>query len=233
MNKKAETNNLLIIVILAVVVIVGYLYFTGYFAGGEKTVTEHKTPADISQSESGTGLDLKFYDKDGNEIEIPSWFKVSSVVNAGEFTIVRRSTAPTCALRTDCAGYATNPNIMCWATKCVLGNVASMTAGVSVTNPTSSQVAFLNVAPTIVKPATFDTALSKTPTPKLLPGNTVSWSSTAMSVGVWEGTTQTFNVTVQGTNEYNSATVKVSDAIALMFETDPTGAFTVSVQSPI
>ena len=230
MDKKAEQKNLFIFVIIAIAAIALFIVFSGNV---EKTVLQHKTPADISKSESGTGLDLKFYDKDGNEIQIPDWFKVNSAVDVAGFTIVRRSTAPSCVLKSDCAGYLTNPNIMCWNTKCVLGNVASMTAGVSVTNPATSQVAFLNVAPGTVTPLAFNTALSKIATARLAPGQTASWASTAMSVAVWEGTSQTFNVTVSGTNEYNSANVKVSDVIVLVFEADPTGAFTVAVQSPI
>lgn len=231
MDKQGETKNLIWIVILAIAVFGIYLVFSG---SGEKSLLEHKTPADLSKGESGTGLDLKFFDKDGKEIQIPDWFKVNSVVDVGSgFTIVRRTTAPTCTAVTQCAGYLTNPNIMCWNGKCVLGKVASMTAGVSVTNPTSSQLAFLNVAPTLAKPLAFDTALSKTAYAKLSPGQTTSWTSASMTVSQWEATTQTFNVTVQGTNEYNGALIKVSDAIALAFDADPTGSFTVAVQSPI
>lgn len=227
MNTQGK-GNIFVYVIVAVILVALFMAFSG-----QKTVVEHKVPADISKGESGTGLDLKFFDKDGNEIQIPDWFKVNAETDVGGFTIVRRPTAPTCTAVSQCAGYLTNPNIMCWTGKCVLGNVAAMTAGVSVTNPVSSQVSFLNVAPTTVTPAAFNTALSKTPTPTLAPGQTASWSSTAMSLASWEGTQQTFNVTVQGTNQYTSGTVKASDAIVLAFDADPTGAFTVSVQSPI
>lgn len=229
MEKKAEQKNLFVFVIIAIAAIALFVIFSQ----GEKTVTEHKTPADISKSESGTGLDLKFYDRDGNEIQIPDWFKVNAETEVGGFTIVRRSTAPVCTAVTQCAGYATNPNIMCWTGKCVLGNVAAMTAGVGVTNPASSQIAFLNVAPSVASPTAFDLALSKTARGRLAPGETATWASIAMSVGVWEGTQQTFSVTVSGTNEYTGAVVAASDSIVLAFDADPTGAFTVSVQSPI
>lgn len=228
MNTKGK-NNLVIWVVVAAVVIALFVMYSG----NEKTVIEHKTPADISKSESGTGLDLKFFDKDGNEIQIPSWFATNAATDVGGFTIVRRPTAPTCTAVSQCTGYLTNPYIMCWTGKCVLGNVAAITAGVSVTNPAGSQVAFLNVAPTLVTPAAFNTALTKTPTATLSPGQTASWTSTAISLGAYEGTQQTFNVTIQGTNQYTSGTVKASDALVLAFDADPTGAFTVSVQSPI
>jgi len=166
--------------------------------------------------------------------EARSWIEnKKKEIEAGEFTIVRRSTAPSCIAVTQCAGYATNPNIMCLNSKCVLGNVASMTAGVSVTNPSTSQIAFLNVAPKSATPLAFNTALDKTPVSRLAPGQIAAWASTAMPVDIWEGTQQTFNVTVSGTNEYNGAIVKASDAIILVFDADLAGTFTVSIQSPI
>jgi len=230
MNKQGKTNLVVVLVVIALAVLLFFI-----LSGGTvKTVLEHKTPADISKEEEGTGLDLRFYDKDGNEIQIPEWFTTASVVpGLGDFTIVRRTTAPTCTAVSQCAGYITNPNIMCWTGKCVLGNVASMTAGVSVTNPTSSEVSFLNIAPTTVSPTAFNTALDKTAYTKLSPGGTKSWSSTTMSVGVWEGTQQTFSVSVSGTNEYTGQIVTVSDSITLAFDKDPSGTFSVVVQTPV
>jgi len=223
-------NKIFLVVIL---VIAAFLAFSVYQAG-QKTVNEHKTPADISKGESGTGLNLKFYDANGNPIEIPDWFRASSVVDVAGFAIVSHPPAPTCTVVSACAGYATNPNIMCWNSKCVLGNVASIDMGVSVTNPTSSTVSFLNVAPTTALPAAFNTVLSKTVTSILAPGQTSNWATTSpLSVSPWIGTTQTFSVTVAGTNQYSGVVTSVSDSISLAFEADPQGALSVSVISPI
>lgn len=227
MNKKAKSNALLIVVIA--VIVLGYLYFAGYLGPTEKTVNEHKVPADISQSQSGTGLNMKLYDKDGNEVTIPEWFKVNSAVDVGAFTVFRRQTTPTCTVSSDCSGYTAGSHIICMEGRCALGAISTMTLGMGVTNPSSSQVAFLSVAPTIVTPTAFNTALSKTPVAKLSPGQTVTFPSASMALSQWEGTTQTFNVTVSGTNEYSGVIVTASDALTLQFWAEPAGTFTVSI----
>lgn len=229
MNKQGKSNKgfLAIVVILVLLLGASFLLTTP-----TKTVAEHKTPADISKSEKGTGLDLKLYDANGNEISIPTWFSTASIVSPG-FSIIRHSPAPSCTARTQCTGYQTNPNIMCWDGACALGNVASLSLGVSVTNPESSQVAFTNLAPTTVSPSEFDSALSKTPVAKLEPGETTSWSSTPISVTSWTGA-KTFSTTISGTNEYTGAVQTVTDSLTLDFAADPTtGGFTVSIVSPI
>ncbi len=230
MNKKGKTDRkmVLILVAIAVVIVLYLLLGTDLFA-------VRNGAADISKGEEGTGLYLKLYDKDGNVIDVPDWFKVSTIAKVGPFTIVRHPPAPSCTTRTQCSGYATNPNIICWNDKCVLGNVASMDLGVSVENPSTSEIAFTNVAPFAASPAEFWTKLDKTAHVKLSPGDPVkSWSTTSpMSLSTWEGAQQVFSVTVAGTNEYTGTTFSTSDSITLAFDADPTGAFTVSVVSPI
>ena len=231
MNKQGKTDNKVIaIVIVLALILVLFLWYSGT----GKTILEHRQPADISQEEEGTGLDLRLYDEDGNEIEIPDWFSTATDSKVGIFSIVRHPPAPTCTTRTQCAGYDTNPNIGCWEGKCVLQNIGSMDLGVSVTNPIASEVAFLNVAPSAASPTIFNTNLDKTVTTTLLAGQTASWMTTApMSVGVWEGTQQVFSISVSGTNEYTGETFTAGDSITLAFDANPAGAFTVSIVSPI
>ncbi len=230
MNKKGKIDRKIVLILIAIVVILAF-----YLALGSDLFVAQNGAADISKEEEGTGLILKLYDNDGNAIDIPDWFKISTIAKVGPFTIVRHPPAPTCTTRTQCSGYATNPNIICWDGKCVLGNVASMDLGVSVENPSTSEVAFTNVAPSAASPTEFWTKLDKTAHAKLSPGDPVkSWSTTSpMSLSSWEGAQQIFSVTVTGTNEYTGTTFSTSDSITLAFDADPTGAFTVSVVSPI
>lgn len=223
-----DKKNIIVIVLLVIAILgIGYFFWNSSF----KSVNEHKTPADISKNEKGTGLDLKLYDPSGKEIEIPDWFSTASIVEP-PFTIVRHPPAPTCTVRTTCEGYATNPNIMCWAGACALGNVGSLTMGIKVTNPESSQISFLNLAPTTALPAEFNSALDKTSWPKLAIGDIHTWSSTLISVASWTGS-KVFTATVQGTNEYTGAVNTVSDSLTLDFAADPTGVLTASIISPI
>jgi len=229
MNKQGKTNTVLILVIVAVVI--GAYFLIGSMTH-VKTVAEHAVPADISSNEKGTGLQLKFYDANGNPIEIPSWFSAQTA-SVEPFAIVSHPPAPSCVDKTGCPGYATNPSIMCWNSKCVLGGVSAFTMGVQVTNPSASQVSFVNLAPSTASPASFNTALNKVVVAKLTPGQTASWSSTSISVTPFLGTDQIFSVSVQGTNEYTGVVNTVSDQLTLSFGNDPSGSFLVSVVAPI
>ena len=229
-NKKGKTNVLLVFVVIAIA-LVGVFY---WFSAGGKSILEHREPADISKEEEGTGIYLKLYDEDGNEIDIPDWFKVGSIIG-DSFTIVRHPPAPSCTAVSQCDGYLTNPNIMCWNDKCVLGNVGYMDLGISVVNPVSSEITFLNVAPTSATPIEWWNNLDKTAVARLAPGDPAAFWTTAspLPVSGWEGTQQTFSVSVSGTNEYTGATVTPGDTIQLAFDADPTGTFMVSIVSPI
>lgn len=231
MNKKGKNDLVVIVVVLALVA----LFFFIFSSGGVKTILEHKTPADISKEEEGTGLDLKFYDKDGNLIEIPDWFSTASVVPMGNiFTIVRHPPAPTCTAVSQCEGYLANPNIMCWSGKCVLGNVAAMDVGVNVQNPVASEISFLDVAPTAITPAAVDVVFDKLALGVLAPGQSHSWQTTSpVDLTQWEGTQQTFTISVTGTNQYTGQSNTVSDSITLAFDADPAGMFSVVVQTPV
>ena len=236
MNKKGKSNIVMVLAILAIIAVaLYYLVPLITLSTKVKTILEHSTPADLSSNEQGTGIQLKFYDANGNEIPIPSWFKVSSIINPTpqEYTIIKHSSV-VCTTKANCPGYATNPAIDCWNLVCALKGIASMDMGVSVINPSSSTVNFLNIAPSTVSPTAFNTQLDKTSLAKLIPGQTKSWMTTSpITVAQYEGTTQAFNVTVSGTNEYTGATVSASDTVSLTFGADPTGAFQVVIQSPI
>jgi len=229
-SKQGKTNVLLVFVVIAIA-LVGLFY---WFSAGGKSILEHREPADISKEEKGTGIYLKLYDEEGNEISIPDWFKVGSITGEA-FTIVRHPPAPSCTAVTQCSGYETNPNIMCWSGKCVLGNVGYMDLGISVVNPATSEITFLNVAPSSATPIEWWNNLDKTTVTTLSPGDPAAfWTTTSpLSVSAWEGTQQTFSVTVSGTNQYTGQIVTPGDSIQLAFDSDPTGAFIVSIVSPI
>lgn len=183
-------------------------------------------------TKGGTGINLTLYDSNGNPIKIPSWF---SAAYTPSLAIVTGASPPSCTQTSQCPGYSSNPNILCWNSQCVLGNVASLSLGVSVSNPSSSQISFTNLAPTSVSPSGFSTALNNTAISTLAPGNSASWTTTPMSISGngWVGTTQTFIATVTGTNSYTGGTVSASGSVQLTFKQDPTGSIAVSVLSPV
>lgn len=227
MNKQGRQNTVVFVVVALLVL---FLYI--YVGGSAKTISEHRSPADISESEEGTGLDLRFYDSEGNPIQIPEWFSTASVIPMGDFSVVSRPSAPSCTTVTQCSGYETNPNIKCLTGKCVLGNIGSMDVGVNVQNPSDSEIAFLNVAPTAILPVELDNAFNKSLFGRLAPGQSKSWSTfSPIDVTIWEGTQQTLSVSVSGTNEFTGQVNTVTDSIVLNFDADPTGIFTVVVQS--
>lgn len=229
MNKFGKTNWLMIAILI--VVAIGLVWFL-MGAQAEKTLKEHEEPADISEGETGTGMKIRFYDKDGNLIEIPDWFSTGSTIPLGEYSIVKRVSPPTCVTSTGCPGYIVGGYIMCWQSQCVLAQVDSMDISFTATNPSTSTVSFLNVVPTTVSPAAFSSALTKTTVSKLAPGENKVWTSGIFDITQFEETTTTFNVLVEGTNEYTGETVDVGDSISLVFQSDPTGTFSVVVSSP-
>ncbi len=232
MNKKGQSKSGIVAIVVILLLVAGAFI---YLNQDTKTVNEHRQPADISDNEDGTGLDLRFYDADGNPIEIPDWFSTASIVSPLDtFSIVRHPPAPSCTAVSQCAGYQTNPNIQCWNGACVLGNVAAMDIGVNVQNPASSEITFTNVRPTTVTPSAVNSVFDKTPLSSLAPGESHSWQTNSpVDVTVWEGTQQTFSVSVAGVNQYTGATNTVVDSITLAIDEDPTGLFVVSVQSPV
>ncbi len=234
-NKNGKVN---VFVVIALIAVLAFGVFFLFSTNG-KTILEHKEPADLSEKEKGTGLDLRFYDEDGNEIQIPDWFSTSSIVPIGGFSIVRHPPAPTCTVRTQCTGYDTNPNIMCWTGKCVIGNVASMDAGVNVQNPIASELTFLNVGPISALPAVFWTNIDQRKI-DLVPGESASWGTAVsggglgpFSISQFEGSQQTFTIEVEGTNEFTGIPFSVTDSITLAFDTNPAGTFIISIETGV
>ncbi len=231
MYKKAKTNILIVLGIIAVLMLL-FVYY-GY-GTGTKTLKEHAEPVDISKNEEGQGMEVNFYDKDGNPVTIPDWFKIASatgVIGA----IVEHPPAPTCTETSDCEGYAGNPNILCWENSCVLANVVAMDVGVKVTNGASFD--FNDVYISTASPVGFSDALPTGTANKkeLLGGATVSWMSSVMNFETlgWIGTTQTFSVNIHGTNSYDGSGADSSDSISLKFSADPTGAFSVLIETAV
>jgi len=237
MNKKAKTTNTILILFIVAVIFVGIFYVYPYMQTSTqiKTIAEHRIPADITKEEQDQGMQLKFYDVDGNEIVIPEWFKVVSAVSpiTQEFTIVRHS-AVACTTKSNCPEYELNPAIDCWNSVCSLKGVFSMDLGVSVVNPASSTTSFLNVRPIALSPSAFSEQMDTTPLDELIPSQTKTWmTTTPIVVEPYEGTTQTFSVTVAGIDKYTGEEVSTGDVIQLTFGADPTGAFSVNIVSPI
>jgi len=91
----------------------------------------------------------------------------------------------------------------------------------------------LNVGVITASPASFDLAVNKDIVSVLAPGETANLLMAApISIAQFEGTTQTFSITVQGTNEYTGETITVSDEVDLVFSADPSGSLDVSIVSP-
>jgi len=100
-GKKGESNWLWILVVLAVIGLIFYFVLRG---GGWKPISEHREPADLSKDEQGTGMRLRLYDKEGNPIGIPDWFKVTSSVTGVVGAIVSHpgTGERTCSVLNDC-----------------------------------------------------------------------------------------------------------------------------------
>jgi len=136
--------------------------------------------------------------------------------------------------RTGCVGHLTNPKIMCWKSDCVIGGVGAIALDFGVTNPPESQLSFLNLGVSSASPPAFNTAVNKDIESELVIGETRSFiMASTMGTSQFEGTTQTFSVTVEGTNQYTGQVVQVSDSLQLAFAADPTGSFNVNLVSPI
>ncbi len=233
MNKKGRTNWMTIVVIA--VILLALFYFGNMYFKGTKTLAEHRQPADISKSEEGTGMDIKFYKKVDGEwepVEIPSWFRVAKAGGAVVGAIVTHPPAPSCTVDSDCEGYVAGGNIRCWQGGCALANVDGMSMTIGVTN--GADFSFTDVHISAASPTALANALP-TSNKTLSSGGTVSWDSDIIdfdSAG-WIGTQQTLSVTVTGTNSYDGSLQTASDSVILKFDADPTGGFSVVIQSGV
>lgn len=248
-NKKGQNKNVVMIVIVALLLIIGVYYY--YSSTHIKTITEHATPADISKAESGTGLSAEFYDcpdylndkpfvtevelSECRKIEIPNWFSsTSSVSKVNDFAIAKSPNPVACpsGLRTECANYATNPDIMCWNLQCVLGNTNQLKLSYSIQNTGSTGVIFNNVQVTSASPAILNSSINKTLVNGLSSGQTASFvMSGAMSISGngWIGTNQTFIVNASGVSNYDNSIVKVGDQYILGFYNDPISSLSINI----
>lgn len=188
------------------------------------------SPSVTTGDTDGTGIKLHLYDTDGNEIDIPDWFSASSSLDLGAFTIVTHPPAPSCTVTSDCSGYETNPSITCWNQQCSLTNIGSMSMAVSAEN--TGESALENVHIQTATPSEFLSALS-TSSYTIAPGETKSWTSSAMTLSGWEGQVVTFSAVIEGVNSYDGTTVSGNAATTLEFAADPVGGLVVNIVSPI
>lgn len=203
-------SNTIWIIIIAALVIGAYFYFSKT-SGVAPTVD--------------TGWYLKLYDANGNEIPVPQNFMVTSSTQ-GMFSIWTTETPITCMTDANCPTGST-----CWTSMCVIKNVASMSLGFSVVS-TSSDITYNSLNVQTATPAAWNTALNKTAR-TLAPLATTVFTSTAFVIPTaWEGTSQVFSVTVQGTNNYNGAIETQTKSITYKFYPNPAGGFTVTISNP-
>lgn len=228
MGKKS--NTWIVVIVIALIVIFALFYFKI----GSKSLNEHKEPADISEGEDGQGMDITFYKKVNGQWEpvtIPDWFKVAGTAVVG--AIVEHPPAPICTVTSDCPGN--NPSVTCWQGKCVLTQIDGMDITIRVSN--GANFAFNDVYISTATPTGFRSALpTGTANKKQLPANgQVSWTSSIMDFvdEGWVGTDQTFSVDVTGKSSYDGSTQTSSDSVTLRFSEDPTGQFSVIIESGV
>jgi hypothetical protein len=223
-KRKKKVNKLWIILPIAFALIaVGIgAYFLFFY--------EIPGTGDITNPGSSSSLIIRFYDAAGNVIgDLNDLKKTQSVFQS----IVKPTSPASCTTRTNCNNYAANPNIICWNSQCVLGNVAAMDMAINITNPSSSQVAFNNVGVKSATPAGLYTAMNKSIISTLNPGQSaLVGTTTPLSVTSFSGT-QAFQVVVNGTNSYTGQVSEVTGSISLVFASDPTGGLNVVLISPI
>jgi hypothetical protein len=225
-NKQGKSKNFIIFLMVAVLIF-GIYYFIS--SSQVKTVTQHMEPADISKSESGTGLIFRFADCGGRDtydekyctmVEIPSWF--SSIPMDNTYSIAKSPSPKTCTLTSDCSGYATNPNIMCWEGSCILGHLDVMWLDYSIKNPSSSGVIFNNISVYSASPDLLNNSVNKSVLLELKPGQTVIFKmANAMSVSSFVNKNITFALNASGINSYTHIKSYVGDKYTLGFYNDP------------
>lgn len=251
MNRKGQSAWIWI-AIAAVVLLV--IYF-GY-REAVKPLSEHYEPADLSKEEEGTGMGMKFYEKledysqsecedagyiweDGGggpacwkEKSTPDWFKVTGIITGVVGAIVKHPPAPSCSVDSDCPAGS---DVRCWEGECVLANRDGISTIIQVGN--SESFDFNNVYLYDATPTGYYNSLPiGTSHSKTLPSeSTIDWSSGVMDIeGLeWNGTQQTFSVTVTGKHPLTAETVTASDSVTLEFIEDPTGSFSVGIQTGV
>ncbi|MFA6073991.1 MAG: hypothetical protein WC758_07790 [Candidatus Woesearchaeota archaeon] len=242
MNKQGKTNLVAVLLVVALVIVAGYYYYTQTHI---KTITEHAQPADISKGESGTGMSARFFDCGGRTtysdeyctvVEIPSWFSTTqgSVSNVGDFAIAKSPSPTPCptGLKTECAGYATNPNIMCWNLQCVLGNLDLLALDYSITNTGAQGIVFNNVQVYSARPEIFNSSVNKSIVNGLGPGQTATFKMAninTMPIAAWIGTNQTFVINASGVSNYDNTVYKASDQYILGFYNNPVGSLSINI----
>lgn len=234
----AKQNRMLVFVVIGIALIAFFYLYPGM--AQPKTLKEIGEPADLASEEEGKGMEITFYKKvDGEWVPVstPDWFTAGAQIEP--YAIVEHPPAPTCVVRTECAGYATNPDIACWLGRCVLANVDGMSVTVKTQNSELYDInnVYISDVVTEVTPTGLMTALPVgLINQKTLPGlGLVFWTSEIMDFELegWLDTEQTFSVRVYGTHPLTGATISSSADAILQFTSDPTGTFSVIIETGI
>lgn len=242
-----KKNSVILVVLIATAALLVYLFVSG----GVNTLSSHSNPADISKSNStGQGITVQAYhcpdsvlaqynstgliplsveQTECTLLTIPQNFGVG----AGASIVTNLGNPTVCSTTAQCQSKFSSTGVECYQGQCVLASVSSIQVGVSVTNPSTSQVTFNNVYPSSVSPTIWNTSMSNKTAVTLIPGQTGSWSGSGILTSGLQGTNQTFAVVVSATNSYTGAVTTVSDQVQLRINADPTGALTISIASPV
>jgi len=204
MNKGKNSNVVIFVVIAIALFLVGYFFIGG---GSASTTTDSE------------GFNLRLYDSDGNLINIPQEFS--------GYAIWTTETPITCSIDANCPTGTT-----CWDNECVIRGVASMALDFSVKSQ-SADVTYNNLHITSATPSEWSNQLP-TDSRNLAPSATSVFTQTIpFSIpSVWEGSSQTFSVTIAGTSDYDGTIVDDTKSISYKFYADPTGGFTVNIINP-
>ena len=169
---------------------------------------------------------LRFWDKDGNEITVPQEFMI-----VAEEGVLRGYTIWTTESPIVCPPATCPTGSTCWNGECVIKNIASMSLGFSVKSD-SSTVTYTALKVKAATPTEWKSSLT-TSSYTLAPLATQVFTSSAFAIPtLWEGTSKTFSVTIQGTNSYDETIEESTRAVTYKFYADPAGGFTVTISNP-
>lgn len=241
-----KEDTIWVIVIIALVVI-GIGYFV--YQGGVKTLEEHKKPANLEEQTQNTGMDVTFYNKDGEPVPAPDWFKTVEAEPLGAVVSRTDIGETTCQVVSDCPGYEDNPAILCYdfdyddTSECIL-KVASIGIDMSVS---SGGVDYRDVKITNSSPQVFTQALPTTQV-DLDRNSTTAFESdimklesdaqcpvnkTCLDATSLKGSVTNFYAKIEGYNKFTGQWDTASDNINFRFSETPQGNLSLAIQSPI
>lgn len=241
MNNK--TNKIGIIIVMLLVLVGGYLVYTNESKDTASALFNDKGGVQVPSTSGGGGSaatdkaslwTIKFYDKDGNELDTGDMFIAKKVNNL--FMAVRPNTAIACTEDTEIASPTGCPGaaVHCYNNQCVITGPVAMSLGFDVRN-TASEIpyTFVQVDKAATTPAIFSNALDSRIVPSLVAGGSTQFTTlTPIDITTLTGTV-TFNAIVKGTNTYTQTVTQSSaGSLILNFGADPTGGLTVTMINP-